>query len=183
MYKESQIDIAINRSVYERILNNIRTKAPVEIGVEVAVYMIMFGLIEDTNYIVADVNSMWKSTANVYSISEDTKNFGAVPDLVIVRKDFNFGGNDKDDIKGANGFIEVKSLATNYNETAEITSHKNNTHHFIWTNGIDWIYFHNLKEIWNIKLGENKSGSVLIDGLKFNELLYRLNSIDWSEDN
>jgi hypothetical protein len=185
MYKTSQIDIVINNSVYERILNNILTKAPVEIGVEVAVYMVLFGLLEGSDYIVADVNSMWRSKAYVYSDLDDKDKFGAVPDLVILHKDFKFGSNNNGDIKGANCFIEIKSLASKFKETDEIKSHRENMTNFIWTNGLEWFYFNSadLQKDWSIKIGviEKSNGLIKIDGLKFNELLYRINSIDWSE--
>lgn len=185
MYKESQINIVIKSSVYEKILNNILTKASVEIGVEIAVYMVLFGLTEGSDYVVADVNSMWKSKAKIYSNLDDKDEFGAVPDLVIVNKDFKFSSNNVGEIKGANGFVEIKSLATNYKETGEILSHKNNTIHFIWTNGLKWFYFNSVDshKNWSIDLEteEKSNDSIKIDGLKFNELLYRMNNIDWSE--
>ena len=97
--------------------------------------MLLFGLLEDTNLVVMDVNSMWKSKAVIYSDAMDKRDFAAVPDLVIVDKSFDYF---KDTSEGYSyGFIEIKSLAcTDIKETGEIESHKKNTNNFIWTNGV-----------------------------------------------
>ncbi len=181
MYKEARIDISIDSVKYEQILNNICFKAPVEIGVEIAVYMILFGLLEDTNMVVVDVNTMWRSKAGVYSNASDKNALGAVPDLVIVNKSFDFRGSNDN---RAYGFIEVKSLAcTDAKEDNEMKSHKNNTNNLLWTNGVIWKYYSALasEKNWHIDLRSEKmkDNSIHIDSLKYGELLYKLKQIEW----
>lgn len=183
MYIDSHVDISINNSKYEEIINAIKYKAPVEIGVEVAVYMLLFGLLENTNLVIVDVNSMWKSKAAVYSNANEQSKLGAVPDLVIVNKDFEY--RKKDRANTAYGFIEVKSLQKKYSDqTKEMKSHLNNTNHLIWTNGIEWRYINQKRpqENWEVHLESDTIGEkACIDELKFSELLYRLKKIEWDK--
>lgn len=181
MHVDAHVSISIDSKKYEQIINNIKDKAPVEMGVEVVVYMLLFGLLEGSNLVVLDVNSMWKSKAKNYSNAEDIRDFGAVPDLVIVDKAFKFSEDESN--KKSYGFIEIKSLAcTDIKETGEIESHRKNTNNFIWTNGVIWHYFNQLHpdKNWSVDLKSNINNSRIdIDGLKFIELLYRLRSIEW----
>ena len=185
MYIEPHIDISIDSIKYEQILNNVLIKAPIEIGVEIAVYMVLFGLLENTDMVVCDVNTMWKSKAEKYSNNKGKK-LGAVPDLVIVDKSFSYSKPSQD--SSAYGFVEVKSLAcSKIKEDGEIESHKIHTNNFLWTNGKIWHYFNKLKpeQNWEVDLCNTKikDGSIHIDGLKYGELLYRLKNIDWKGDN
>lgn len=186
MYIKPRIDISIDCSAYEHIINNVKLKAPLEIGVETAIYMLMFGLLSESEFEIVDVNTMWLGSAKVYSNAKDKDNlFRAVPDLVIVGKDFDYS-NTKDE-NHALGFVEVKSIATNdIKDTDEIKSHKLNTNHLIWTNGLKWYYYNMVSQErnWFIDLATNKkdgSGRVQIDERKYGELLYYLNEIDWRQ--
>ena len=185
MYIESHIDISIDSIKYEQILNNVLFKAPIEIGVEIAVYMVLFGLLENTDMVVCDVNTMWKSKAEKYSNNKDEE-LGAVPDLVIVDKSFSYSKPSRD--SSAYGFVEVKSLAcTDIKEDGEIKSHKIHTNNFLWTNGKIWHYVNNLKpeKNWDVDLciPRVEDGSIHIDSLQYSELLYRLKNIDWKGNN
>lgn len=180
--KDQSVDISINYKVYEEILNNIRFKAPVEIGVEVAVYMLLFGLLEGMNLAVLDVNSMWRKKAKVYSINSDKEaGFEAVPDLVIVSNEFSF---QKENPKNLTyGFVEVKALSEQYSETNEIKSHKKNTNHLIWTDGLEWHYFNQNDQTQNwtidLKISVDTDDTIIIDEKKYAELLNKLSKIDW----
>lgn len=180
MYIKQHINISIDSVKYEQILNNVLFKAPIEIGVEIAVYMILFGLFEDTNKIVLDVNTMWKSKAKRYSNTSDNVEFGAVPDLVIVDKSFSYSEHTNNK---SYGFVEIKSLAcSKIKDDGEIESHKNNTNNFIWTNGQIWHYFNksNPERNWSIDLRDKTSDNLIhINNLKYGELLYNLKNIEW----
>jgi len=186
MYIKPRIDISIDYRAYEHIINSVKLKAPLEIGVETAVYMIMFGLLAESEFEVVDVNTMWLKFAKVYSNAKDKDNlFGAVPDLVIVGEDFDY--SNKTDDNHAFGFVEVKSISTNdIKDTDEIKSHKSNTNHLIWTNGLKWYYYNMVSQEhnWSIDLATDKkdgSGRIQIDERKYGELLYCLNEIDWRQ--
>lgn len=185
MYVKPRIDISIDSEAYEHIINNVKLKAPLEIGIEIAVYMLLFGLIEKSEVEVVDVNSMWRQYAKIYSNSEEKETkFGAVPDLVIADKDFDY--NDKSIENHAYGFIEVKSLAINdIKYTDEIISHMANTNHFIWTNGLIWHYYNKSHQDKNwdidVKLRNTNNNRIFIDERKFGELLYHLAKIDWRQ--
>lgn len=193
MYVKPRIDISIDSRAYENIINNVQLKAPLEIGVEIAVYMLLFGLLDGTEFEIVDVNSMWLKFAKVYSNSKDKDRiFKAVPDLVIVGKDFiydndnNKNDNNKKEDNHAFGFVEVKSMATNdIKDTDEIRSHKSNTNHVIWTNGLKWYYYNmvSCEQNWdiNLSLDKNNSDKIQIDERKYGELLYHLNEIDWRQ--
>lgn len=186
MYVESHIDISIDSAKYEQMLNNITFKAPLEIGVEVAVYMVLFGLLENTDMVVMDIDTMQKKQAKVYSNNKNEA-LGAVPDLVIVDKSFSYKNPSQD--SSAYALIEIKNLKeTDIKENKEeIISHKKNTNNFIWTNGKVWHYFNKLQPIknWDIDLcsKETTDDSISIDSFKYAELLYRLKNIDWKSDN
>ena len=182
--KDQSVDISINYKVYEEILNNIRCKAPVEIGVEVAVYMLLFGLLENTNHTVVDVNSMWRKKAKVYSINSDKEaGFEAVPDLVIVSNKFSFQKKNSKNL--TYGFVEVKALSEQYSETKEIESHMKNTNHLIWTNGLEWHYFNQNDQTqnWKVDLTSSidKEGTIIINETKYAELLNELSNIGWEK--
>lgn len=192
MYTKPRVDVSIDCGTYEHMINNVRFKAPLEIGVEIAVFMLLFGLLEESEFEVVDVNTMWKTYAKGYAAPKDGGiHFGAVPDLVIVEKDFVYDNRPNDN--HAVGFVEVKSIATNDMklDTGEMESHKANTNHLIWTNGLKWYYFNRFsqeameKPAWSVDLAADKKGDngrIRIDERKYGELLYRLNQINWKQN-
>ena len=185
MYERSSIKISIDSTVYEQMINNVLNKAPLEIGVEVLVYMLLYGLTENTEYIVADINSMKRKYAKQYAALEiDSKEskFGAVPDLVVLNNSFVYASASEKK-QCALGFVEIKNLKEKLNiQDGEIQSHMKNARHFIWTNGKTWHYFLGGKEEWSIELcDKSRSKTILIDEVKFDELLYRLSNINWGK--
>ena len=211
MYKKPRVDVSIDCGAYEHMINNVRFKAPLEIGVEIAVFMLLFGLLEESEFEVVDVNTMRKTYAEGYADPKDGGiPFGAVPDLVIVEKDFVYDNQPNDNRPNDNhavGFVEVKSIATNDMklDTGEMESHKANTNHLIWTNGLKWYYFNRVsqeameKPAWSVDLAVDKKGDngrirnlasdkkgdngrIRIDERKYGELLYRLNQINWKQN-
>ena len=76
-------------------------------------------------------------------------------------------------------------------DTGEMESHKANTNHLIWTNGLKWYYFNRVsqeameKPAWSVDLAADKKGDngrIRIDERKYGELLYRLNQINWKQN-
>ena len=167
--------IRLDADAYETILNNVYTKAPLEIGVEIAVFMLLYGKLHQY-YDVADVNTMWRRYAAAYVDASDE--LTAVPDLVILDKAFRFTeGNGT-----AYGFVEVKNLAARQNgETEEMKSHRNNANHVIWTNGLIWTYYQFGSEQWSMDLTGpcEQKGRIRIDPWRFCLLLEKLDQIPW----
>lgn len=133
--------IEITKEYYEKKLNDVKIKAPIETGIEILVYNILDAVFADSNKVaVVDVNTCHK---------EKEKRFvagGGVTDIVLTSDDFEFKKNDKGQIYG---FVEVK----NYNKTLD--AHENNDHkikltiqecsRYILTNGHEWRYYKNSK--------------------------------------
>ena len=104
MYIKPRIDISIDCRAYEHIINSVKLKAPLEIGVETAVYMLMFGLLAESEFEIVDVNTMWLKFAKVYSNAKDKDTlFFFFSYLVIVEKDFDY--SIKADVINALGIV------------------------------------------------------------------------------
>lgn len=184
MVSEAHVDISVDSNEYERLINTVKSKAPVEIGIEVVVYMLLYGVMENSRYEVIDVNSMRKIQASIYSKLPNKDKIDIVPDLAIVDKEFNY--NDEKSQEYACGFVEIKYLNVSNNiESEAVKTHKRSTNKLIWTNGLDWYYYDmmNDEKSWNVSIqsmGHLESKEhIYIDRLHFQELLVRLEEIEW----
>ncbi len=175
----SSVNISMNAKSYEDIINNVLYKAPLEIGVEIAVYMLLYGIIDKEKYAVMDVNSMKKKKFIVYANAGE--DISKVPDLVIVNNVFKYNHGEHSDSNndGAYGIIEVKGLAIEYSEK-EYEAQKGKANHFIWTNGISWFFDGSDESIVLAK--KSNSGKYCIKEDKFKELLERIYKIDWETE-
>ena len=84
---------------YERKLNDVILKCPIEAGVEILVYMLLDSLIDSENISLIDINRLHKK-----SDSRLTTKAG-VSDIAVVSRDFRYN-SDKGSVYG---FVEVKS--------------------------------------------------------------------------
>lgn len=196
MKNKDRVEFCIDAEAYEEIINNIRFKAPLEAGVEVAVFMLLYGILDINKYDLMDVSTMTKSNFLVYLLEGSKESAQLNPktkkkeadkttDLVITGKGFryNSGVVNEDNITGAYAFIEVKKLATKEIKT-EWDIQKKNINHFIWTNGIKWIFCHKNKEPQTLDLDKRKRfpKQYYVDKDKFKELLTMLSSIEWEKN-
>lgn len=177
----TSVSITINAQAYEDIINSILYQAPLEIGVEIAVYMLLYGIIDRDNYSVIDINSMQKKKAKVYSkmiVDEISK----VPDIVIVDKQFEYNQgeiNDNNNL-GAYGIIEIKGLCVNYSKE-EYEAQKENAKHFIWTNGISWVFDGNEDKTIVLSANTDENGNYKIDNSEFKKLIIELKQLEWNK--
>lgn len=180
--KITKIDITIDANTYAEIINGVLRKAPLEIGVEIAVYMLLYGTINKEEYSVVDVNSMKKKQAKVL-VKDDVEEISKVPDLVIVDKDFmyNAGVKNTNNSAGAYGIIEVKGLSVKYSKN-EYDIQKENANNFIWTNGIKWYFDGEDKPSIDLSDGPDQDGKYKIKESEFEKLLVKLKNIKWGNN-
>lgn len=190
------VEYSIDAESYEKIVNNIRYMAPLEIGVEVAVYMLMYGVIDHKKYCILDTNTMTKRNAVVFA-NEHGKNkvenefsngvkkkneVDKTADFAIVGKDFEYndGVVNKNNKSGAYGLIEVKYFSIK-NSDKEYTVQRDYTNHFVWTNGLQWKYCNHKNETVEFDLIKTKRviGPYKIQKDEFNRLITFLGDINW----
>lgn len=162
---------------YERKINDVIIKCPIESGVEILVYNVLDDIVESKGLSLVDINRLWKN--------RDTRltTDAGVSDIAVLSTDFEY----RTDIGQVYGFIEVKAVNRSLYETEQIVLQRLATNHYVYTNGLVWQYYEN-KETnpkWKISLAEselefiNSAVSVSINENKFSELLERLNYINW----
>lgn len=164
---------------YERKINDVIMKCPIEAGIEILVYNVLDYILNSKEVSLIDINRLWKDRD-----ARLTTDAG-VSDIAILSKDFEY----KSDIGQVYGFVEVKATNSSLSETEQIQGQRAATNHYIYTNGLVWNYYEN-KEIepkWKIVLTKSKIESinqpttVLIDESKFYDLLKELDAIEWTE--
>lgn len=160
---------------YERKLNDIIMKCPIEAGVEILVYNVLDNIVESKGLSLVDINRLWKDR-------DPRLTTGAgIPDIAILSSDFQY----KTDIGQVLGFIEVKATSKSLSETEQIEEQKSATNHYIYTNGLVWKYYKNNKFEWEIPLDELKRNLIIkaqtisVSENTFKDLLARLNNIIW----
>jgi hypothetical protein len=160
---------------YERKLNDIIMKCPIEAGVEILVYNVLDNIVEPKGLSLVDINRLWKDRDP--RLTTDA----GVPDIAILSSDFQY----KTDIGQVLGFIEVKATNKSLSETEQIEGQKSGTKHYIYTNGLVWKYYKNNKFEWEIPLDELKRNLIIkaqtisVSENTFKDLLARLNNIIW----
>ena len=160
---------------YERKINDIIMKCPIEAGVEILVYNVLDNIVEPKGLSLVDINRLWKDRDP--RLTTDA----GVPDIAILSSDFQY----KTDIGQVLGFIEVKATNKSLSETEQIEGQKSGTKHYIYTNGLVWKYYKNNKFEWEIPLDELKRNLIIkaqtisVSENTFKDLLARLNNIIW----
>lgn len=166
----------MTREHYETKINDCITKAPFESGVEILVFNLLDEIVGHHGVSVIDINRCPKN-ADVRFCTE-----GGIPDIAVVSIDFVFQDQKKGRVYG---LIEVKAAGISVRETGQIQGGRSNVPHYIATNGINWIYYHNGEQQWKINICTNTipySVALLhIDKKKFGELVQKLNDIAWRE--
>lgn len=166
---------------YERKINDVIMKCPIEAGVEIITYNLLDSIIDSRELSLVDINRIWKS--------KDTRltTDGGVPDIAVMSNDFLFG---KDDVGNVYGFIEVKATNNYLNITEQIDGQKNGVNHYLYTNGLVWKYFEKGKEKWEVILAfldkeeckvVSKSLIINIDSKRFEKLVENISNISWKK--
>lgn len=161
---------------YQRKINDVISKCPIEAGVEILVYNLLDENIDMNNYSLVDINRIWKNQD-----SRLTTDAG-ISDIAILSTDFYFRQEDTGMVYG---FVEAKAAGESLRETDQISGQMNSVSHFIFTNGIVWKYYFNQELEWEINLSVNEIPysikEIEIDKNLFDDLKEKICSIEWNK--
>ena len=173
-----EVNLRMDYKYYERKINDIITKCPIEAGVEILVYNVLDEIVESKNLSLVDINSIWKDKDSRLT----TK--GGIPDIAVLSPNFEFG-NPKTQNE-VFGLIEVKATNCALRQTDQVSKQREKTNHHIYTNGLVWvIYDKNGNKQQKIYLtGSNDeciqiASKISISKEKFSILLTQLGNIKW----
>ncbi len=166
----------MNHLYYQRKLNDVIVKCPIEAGVEILVYNLLDNIIDMDEYALVDINRIWKNQD-----SRLTTDAG-ISDIAILSTDFVF---KNEDIGKVYGFVEVKAAGVALTDTVQVREQMKKVSHFIYTNGIEWKYFLNQEIKWKKNLSETKIPysieKIMVDENEFEQLIVELQNIKWRE--
>ena len=161
---------------YQKKINDVITKCPIEAGIEILVYNLLDENINMDRYSLVDINRIPKKSDCRLSTE------AAVSDMAILSPDFVFG---KEDAGKAYGFVEVKTAGESLRLTERVLGQMKKTH-FIYTNGIVWKYYLNQIPKWEKNLGTDKlpysTVKITIDQKQFEELKQEIKKIEWEHN-
>ena len=160
---------------YETKINNCITKAPFESGIEILVFNLLDEIVDGKTLSVVDISSPKNKDARFCTD-------GGIPDIAVVSNDFVFQDQKKGTVYG---LIEVKAAGVSVRETGQIQGQRSKVSHHIATNGINWIYYHNGEQQWEINICTKPipySVALLqIEKKNFEELVQKLGGIKWTK--
>ncbi len=160
--------------LYQRKINDVITKCPIETGIEILVYNLIDEYIDINDYALVDINRIWKNQDSRLSTE------GGIPDIAVLSPNFIFKNENSGKVYG---FIEVKSAGISLTDTPQIRGQLENANHYIYTNGIVWKYYCNKKKRWEKNIGIAKMpysiSEITVDKKVFEELVKELRSIKW----
>lgn len=163
---------------YEKKINDVIIKCPIEAGVEILVYNFLDEIIDSTKLTLVDINRLWKDRDDRLTTS------AGISDIAVLSEDFKY----RTEIGKVYGFIEVKATNRSLSVTEQIEGQKKDVAHYIYTNGLTWKYYKDGKYSWEIVLAsyENKEcetmanfRKVSIVAERFSNLVDNLKKINW----
>jgi|LSQX01.2.fsa_nt_gb hypothetical protein len=168
----------MDKKTYERKINDIIMKCPIEAGVEILVYSLLDEFIDNKKLSLVDISRIWKNKDPRLTTS------AGIPDIAVLSNDFQFGDTNKGEVYG---FIEVKVTGEKLNETEQISGQMEDIKHYFYTNGLVWKYYKE-KELQGCPIFlagdecDHRSifKPVTINEEKYNELIRLLKGIDWT---
>lgn len=159
---------------YERKINDVITKCPIEAGVEILAYNLLDAVIDPKECSLIDVNRLWKHQETRL----DTE--AGIPDLAIVSPDFTFKAKDRGCVYG---LVETKAASVSLSETLQIQGEMRKADHFLYTNGIVWKYYDRQKQVWSTNVSKEvvscTTHPITVDVRQFENLMQKLSEIDW----
>ncbi|NLW88994.1 MAG: hypothetical protein GXY43_04625 [Clostridiaceae bacterium] len=171
----------MDKKTYERKINDIIMKCPIEAGVEILVYSLLDEFIDSKKLSLVDINRIRKNKDPRLTTS------AGIPDIAVLSNDFQFGDTNKGEVYG---FIEVKVTGEKLNETEQISGQMEDIKHYFYTNGLVWKYYKNQMIRETIFLAQKEDENELdhrsifepltIKEEKYNELIRLLKGIDWT---
>lgn len=166
---------------YERKINDVILKCPIETGVEILAYNLLDSILEVDGVSLVDISRLWKDRDE--RLTTDT----GISDMAILSEDFIY----KTDKGQVYGFVEVKATSKALSETAQVKGQKKKVRHYLYTNGLVWKYYDrdNPNKNWEQPLAyiEGKEckriekSPVSINAKEFTKLIERLKEINWKE--
>ena len=162
---------------YERKINDIIMKCPIEAGVEILVYNVLDSIVMPEDFSLVDINRIWKNKDA--RLTTDS----GISDIAVLSNDFEF----KTEGGTVYGFIEIKATSVTLSETEQMKGQKSATNHYLYTNGLVWQYFMNGICQWTKVLEEKGKKSITvaqpisISKNEFIDLMTKLNTIKWKE--
>ena len=163
---------------YEKKINDIILKCPIEAGVEILVYNLLDSILISEELSLVDINRIRKNR------DERLMTDAGIPDIAILSSDFIYNT----EMGKVYGFIEVKATNIALSETGQVQGQKTAARHYLYTNGLVWKYFKDGGCEWECSLVYFESKKcekitifqpVSINKGDFTELKNRLNEIKW----
>lgn len=167
----------MNSLYYQKKINDVIMKCPIEAGIEILVYNLLDECIDMDEYALVDINRIWKN--------QDSRlvTDAGISDIAILSTDFVF---KNENTGSAYGFVEVKAAGISLIDTVQASGQMEKVSHFIYTNGIVWKYYFNRKLKWernittvNLPYSIRK---IKIDNKQFQQLKEDIKSIKWNDD-
>lgn len=164
---------------YERKINDIIMKCPIEAGVEILVYNLVDEFINYAELSLVDINRIRKNS------DERLTTDSGVPDIAILSDDFVFNTN----LGKVWGFVEVKASNQELYEGVQSFFHKKETNNYLYTNGLVWRYYNNSKLEWEVYLTtkellfQSVFEKISISAEAFESLCNKLKNIKWTTIN
>ena len=159
---------------YQRKINDVIIKCPIEAGIEILVYNLLDENIDANQYSLVDIDRVRKNRDS--RLSTDA----GISDIAILSPDFVY---KKEDNGKVYGFVEVKAAHITLNVTKQISGLMEKVTHFIHTNGIVWRYYLNQKPKWEKNIGSRKLphsvDKIEVDNKAFEDLIQAIKEIEW----
>lgn len=159
---------------YQKKINDVVVKCPIEAGVEILVYNLLDECICMDDYALVDINRIWKNQDGRLLTG------AGISDIAILSNDFVF---KQEDVGEVYGFIEVKAAGVSLADTVQVMEQMKKVSHFIYTNGVVWRYYCNQSLKWEKNLGVSKTkytiSEIAIDENEFEKLKKEIKSIKW----
>lgn len=160
---------------YQRKINDVITKCPIEAGIEILVSVFLDKIIDNEKYTCVAIDRLRKDRDSRLSTE------AAVTDLAILSPDFEYR---REDVGKVYGFIEVKAPGVSLESISQIEVRMKEKAYFIYTNGIIWKCYFDKEFLWKKcliipELPFSKK-EVDIDKKEFDELKQAIQQIEWS---
>lgn len=158
---------------YEKKINDIITKCPIEAGIEILAYNLLDECIDAKKYALVDINRIRKNQDARLSTE------GGVPDIAVLSPDFIWEGSTGK----VHCFIEIKAAGIILSDKSQIVNQMKKVSHFIYTNGILWKYYRDQELQWKVCLSAEKfecsHKAIEIDKDEFEQLKANIKTIKW----